>query len=161
MQNVITLGKKHVPLEQIVFVEPFDPESNPEFKPQKDFKARLVLLNRDRILTEETPAAFAEANGFRILAEDNVATNPAIAFRVESFEPTESFKPAKPYLTRLKWRDQEGRKQSKLLLTKPETVIAQVVRGDTPGADRKEPARRPTRTRSTRRDYSKLRAVTA
>lgn len=161
MQDVITLGKKHVPVEQIVFVEPFDPDSNPEFKPQKDFKARIVLLNRDRILTEQTPEAFAEANGFRLLAEDNVAANPAIAFRVESFEPTETFKPAKPYLTRLKWRDQEGREQSKLLLTKPESVIAQVVRGAVPNAEGKETARRPTRSRKVRREYNKLRAATA
>ena len=51
--------------------------------------------------------------------EDNVAANPATVFKVESFEPTENFKPTKPYLTRIKWRDQEGNEQSKLLLTKP------------------------------------------
>lgn len=160
MQDVITLGKKHVPIEQIVFVEPFDPAANPEFKPQKDFKARIILLNRDRILSEQTPETFAEANSFRLLTEDNVAVNPAIAFSVETFTPTDSFKPVKPYLTRLKWRDQKGAEQSKLLLTAPETVIALVVRG----ADAKgeaESERKPTRTRRARRNYAKLGAVTA
>ena len=52
MQDVITIGKRLVPVEQIAFVEPFDPTSNPEFKPEKVFKARIVLLNRDIVLTE-------------------------------------------------------------------------------------------------------------
>lgn len=160
MQNVITLGKKHVPIEQIVFVEPFDPTANPEFKPQKDFKSRIILLNRERVLTEQTPEAFAEAHGFRLLADDNVAANPAIVFSVESFTPTETFKPAKPYQTRLKWRDQKGAEQSKLLLTAPEAVIAQVVRGRAAAADA-ELVRQPTRTRRVRRSYAKLRPVTA
>lgn len=160
MQDVITLGKKHVPIEQIVFVEPFDPAANPEFKPQKDFKARIILLNRDRVLTEQTPEAFAEAYGFRMLAEDNVAVNPAIEFSVESFTPTESFKPAKAYQTRLKWRDQKGAEQSKLLLTAPEVVIAQIVRGQAAETNA-EAVRQPTRTRRVRRSYTRLKAVTA
>ena len=36
----------------------------------------------------------------------------------------------KPYQSRLKWRDQDGEEQSKLLLTKAETVIAVVLRGE-------------------------------
>src|ERR1700685_2766319 len=108
MENVITLGKRLLPIEQIALVEPFDPASNPDFKPEKEFKGRVVLRNRDTVLTEVTPQEFAAAQGFRLLTEDNVAANPVIAFSVESFEPTETFKPTKPYLTRLKWRDQEG-----------------------------------------------------
>jgi hypothetical protein len=34
MQDVITIGKRLVSLEQIAFVEPFDPANNPEFKPE-------------------------------------------------------------------------------------------------------------------------------
>jgi hypothetical protein len=108
MENVITLGKRLLPFEQIVLIEPFDPSSNPDFKPAKEFKARVVLLNRDTVLTETTPQEFASAQGFRLLTEDNVAANPAIPFKVESFEPTETFKPTKPYLTRLKWRRHSG-----------------------------------------------------
>jgi hypothetical protein len=54
---------------------------------------RVVLLNRETVLTEATPQEFANANGFRLLPEDNVATNPAITFRVGSFAPTEDFNP--------------------------------------------------------------------
>ncbi|GLR90895.1 hypothetical protein [Bradyrhizobium iriomotense] len=36
--KVITIGKKLVPVEQVAFVEPFDPAANPEFKPEKDYK---------------------------------------------------------------------------------------------------------------------------
>jgi hypothetical protein len=32
MQNVVTVGNRLLPLEQIAFVEPFDPNSNPDFK---------------------------------------------------------------------------------------------------------------------------------
>jgi hypothetical protein len=152
MQNVVTIGRRLVPVEQIALVEPFDPASNPEFKPEKPFKARVVLLNRDTVLTESTPQEFAETHGFRMLAEDNVVTNPALTFRVETFEPTETFKPTKPYLTRLKWRDQDGNEQSKLLLAKPETVIAIALRGETePGSARKNSPQRPSRPRTARR----------
>jgi hypothetical protein len=85
MEDVITVGKRLLPVEQIALVEPFDPTSNPEFKPEKNFKARVVLLNRDTVLTEVSPQEFAKAQGFRMLTEDNVAANPAIAFSVESF----------------------------------------------------------------------------
>jgi hypothetical protein len=78
MQNIITIGRKHVPLVHIVLVEPFEPSMNSEFKPEKDFKARLVLLNRETVLSESSPREIAETHGFPVLAEDNVATNPNI-----------------------------------------------------------------------------------
>jgi hypothetical protein len=110
-------------------VEPFEPpaEQPPRFTSDKDFKARVVLIDRYNVLTEDTVEAFAEANKFRRLPDDNVATNPAVRFRVETFEPSEGFTPRKPYQSRLKWRDQDGNEQSKLLLTKPETVIAVIL----------------------------------
>jgi hypothetical protein len=46
-----------------------------------------VLIDRYNVLTEDTVEAFAEANKFRRLPDDNVATNPAVRFRVETFEP--------------------------------------------------------------------------
>ncbi|RXH33340.1 hypothetical protein XH84_10250 [Bradyrhizobium nanningense] len=106
--KVITIGKKLVPVEQVAFVEPFDPAANPEFKPEKDYKGRIVLLNRDIVLTGQTPQEFAAEYELHLFTEDSVAVNRAIVFRVETFGPTESFKPAKPYKTRLKWRDLTG-----------------------------------------------------
>jgi hypothetical protein len=148
MQNVVTIGRRLVPIEHIALVEPFDPTSNPEFKPEKPFKARVIMLNRDTVLTEVTPQEFAEAHGFRMLADDSVATNPGIMFRIETFAPTEDFKPEKPYVTRIRWRDPDGNDQSKLLVSKPETVIAVALRGEAePGSDRRVPPRRPARSR--------------
>jgi hypothetical protein len=67
--QVITFGKRLVPIEQIAFIEVFDPASNPEFKPERDFKGRVVLLNRDTVLTEMTPHDFAAAHNMRLAAE--------------------------------------------------------------------------------------------
>jgi hypothetical protein len=146
MQNVITIERELVPVEKIAFVEPFEPLPDAPFKPEKPYKSRVVLLNREFVLTETPPAAFAEANGFRLLPDDNVATNPMISFRVESFAPTEAFKPSKPYQTRLMWRGPDGDGHSKLLLTKPEMVVEIALRGQTnPGSERKARPRRPTR----------------
>jgi hypothetical protein len=146
--TILTIGKKLISLEQVAYVEPFDPAANPEFKPEKDFKARLVLLNRDVVLTENAPKDFAEANGFHLLAEDNIAVNPSLAFRVETFAPTESFKPGKAYRTRIKWRDANGNEQSKLLVTEPETVVAELSRRGTDRvAGTKRSPRRPGRPR--------------
>ena len=125
--KVITIGKRLVPVEQIAFVELFDPSSNPDFKPEKDFKARVVLIDRGVVLTEQTPEAFAAEHELHLFAEDNVAVNQLISYKIETFEPTESFKPTKRYQTRLKWNDLAGGEQSKLLLTAPETVIAEIL----------------------------------
>src|SRR5712664_1921796 len=112
--KVVTIGKRLVPAEQVAFVEPFDPSSNPEFKPEKDFKGRVVLLNREIVLTEQTPQEFAAEHDLHLFVEDSVAVNRAISFKIETFEPTESFKPLRPYQTRLKWSDLSGDEQSKL-----------------------------------------------
>ena len=123
MPNVVTIGKRVIPLDQIAFVEPFDPTRNPNFKPSKEFKTRLVLLNREIVLAEENPRAFAESHGMRFLEEDQVGINPTIGFRIETFEATKDFKPEKPFQSRLKWRDEVGKEQSKLLLAKPESLV--------------------------------------
>jgi hypothetical protein len=146
--NVITIGRRVVTVEQIALVEPFDAAANPEFKPEKDFKTRVVLLNRDTVLAEVAPKEFAEAHGLRMLVEDNVALNPSIVFKVETFTPTESFKPSKPYLTRIKWRDGEGNEQSKLLVTGPQTVLAEILgrKAEEPASPKQAP-KRPARGR--------------
>ena len=155
-QNIIAIGRKRFPIEEIALVEPFEPpaEQPPRFTSDKDFKARVVLIDRYNVLTEDTVEAFAEANKFRRLPDDNVATNPGVRFRVETFEPSEGFQPRKPYQSRLKWRDQDGNEQSKLLLTKPETVIAVVLRGEAapvPGDPKKTPSEAPAPQRRARK----------
>lgn len=148
MSNFVIVGRRVIPPEHIALVEPYDPSANPKFQTTRDFKGRVVMVNRDSILIEETPQAFAEANGFRMLAADRVAANPVIHFRVESFLPADGFRPAKPYASRILWRDLDGNDQSKLLLSEPETVAAVVVRGeaDTTGS----PVARPRRARRPR-----------
>ena len=146
--QIITIGKRLVPAEQIALVEPFDPASNPEFKPEKTYLARVVLLNRDTVLTETSPQAFAEANGFHLLADENIAINPSMAFSVETFTPTESFKPQKGYSTRIKWRDPDGNEQSKLLVMEPEAVVLELSRrGAKPAEETKPLPQRPARSR--------------
>jgi hypothetical protein len=159
MENVLTIGRELVPVEQIAYIEAFEPPADGQFKPDKPYKGRVVLLNREFVLTETTPQAFAEANGFRLLPEDNVATNPAIPFRVESFAPTEDFNPAKPYQTRLMWRGPDGDGHSKLLLTKPEMVVAIALRGNTEAdSERKARPRRPAQSRGRRRAAPRVEA---
>jgi hypothetical protein len=62
-----------------------------------------------------------------LLAEDQVALNRLISFKVETFEPREGFTPTRPFKTRLKWRGSFGLDQSKLLLTEPLTVATVMV----------------------------------
>lgn len=130
MNNVVTIGKRLIPIEHIAFVEPYDPSTNPKLQTSRDYRARIVMINRDSVLTEQTPEQFAEAHSFRTLQGDQIGTNPSVAFRVETFEPAEGFTPSKPFATRLLWRDHDGNDQSKLLLAAPETVLAVVVRGE-------------------------------
>ena len=130
MNNVVTIGKRLIPVEHIAFVEPYDAATNPKLQTSREYKARIVMINRDSVLTEQTPQAFAEAHGFRVLEADQIAANPAVGFRVETFVPADGFAPSKSYVTRLLWRDRDGNDQSKLLVAPPETVLAVVVRGE-------------------------------
>ena len=149
--STVTIGKRLIPLDHIALVEPFDPSAHPGMKSDKAFKARVVLIDRQSVLTEETVEAFAQAHAFRLLAADQVVTNPAIRFGVETFVPAEGFEPTKPFLTRLSWRDLDGNTQSKLLLTPPEAALAIAVTGEskdeTPSpAPRGGGGRKPTAT---------------
>lgn len=146
MQTVVVIGREHVPIEDIALVEPFDRASNPSLTSKKEFNARVVRRNGRGILTEMTPQQFADTHGFRMLSADNVAVNPhpAIDFRVETFERSESFNPDKPFLTRLRWRGPNGEDRQRLLLTEPNTVVAVVLRGEPEsGADQRKPPPRP------------------
>lgn len=126
----IVVGRKHIPLSQVALVEPFDPAAHPGMRSDKAFKARIVLTDRQSVLTEDTVEDFAEAHGFRLIAQDQVVTNPAVRFSVESFVKAEGFEPTKPFASRLLWRDLDGNTQSKLLLSPPDAVLAIAVTGD-------------------------------
>ncbi|MCU1278055.1 MAG: hypothetical protein JWM53_1601 [bacterium] len=99
----------------------------------------MVLVNRESVLTEQPWQEFAGAHGFRVLAEDSVATNPALAFRVQTFEPTADFKPNRPYVTRVLWRDNDGNDHSKLLVTKAVDMVAIAVKGEAANAPSAQP----------------------
>jgi hypothetical protein len=136
MDNVIRISKRLIPIERIALFEPFVISTDQGLRSTKEFKARIVLLDKVSILSEETPEQLGVAHRFRMVAADRVATNPAVHFQVETFEPAEHFKPTRPFLSRLSWHDQDGNTQSKLLLAPPEIVLAVVVRGEeVPGAD--------------------------
>jgi hypothetical protein len=118
----------------IALIEPFDPSAHPGMKSDRAFKARVVLIDRQSVLTEEPLEGFAAAQGFRFLAEEQIAINPAIRFSVETFAPTEGFEPSKPFKSRLMWRDLDGNTQSKLMLSLPEQVLAIAVQGESGAA---------------------------
>jgi hypothetical protein len=65
-QNIIAIGRKRFPIEEIALVEPFElpAEQPPRFTSDKEFRARVVLIDRYNVLTEDTVEAFAEANKF-------------------------------------------------------------------------------------------------
>lgn len=130
MSSTVTLGRRLIPIEHVAYLEPFDSAGSARIQTDKPFQTRVVLLDRESVLTEEALAAFAEKHGFRRLSEDDIAVNPLVRFRVEAFEPMEGFTPPKPYRSRLMWRDRDGETQSKLLLTDPETLLAVAVRGE-------------------------------
>jgi hypothetical protein len=143
MNTNVTVGKRILPRCHIALVEPFDPASHPGIKTERAFRARVVLIDRQSVLTEDTPEAFTSAQGFRWLAEEQSGINPAIRFSVETFAPTEGFEPSKPFKSRLLWRDLDGNTQSKLMLSPPEIVLAIAVPSDSeaaPGGDGAAPS---------------------
>lgn len=150
--TTLTIGRRLVPLEQIAFVEPFDPAANPKIQTDKAFKSRIVLLDRESVLSELETEIFASDHGFRWIMSDQTATNPAIHFSVEHFEPAPEFTPRKPYRSRLVWRDLDGNTQSKLLTAEPATLLAVAVRGDAETDQASQPPSPPARRgRQTRR----------
>lgn len=130
MNTTVTVGKRLIPLEQIVLAEPFDPEAPSNLQTERVFKTRLVLMDRDSVLIEEDLLAFAERHAFRSVEKDGIAVNPSISFIVEVFSPSPGFEPKKPYRSRLVWRALNGERQSKLLLTEPDDALSITVRGE-------------------------------
>lgn len=159
--TTVTIGRRLIPLDHIALVEPFDPASHPDMKTDKDFKARVVLIDRQSVLMEDAIETFAAAHEFRLLVADQVITNPSFRFAVEAFAPSEGFEPTKPFKTRLSWHDLDGNTQSKLLLSEPETVLAVAVTGQpAPESENEKPraggGRKP---RQPRRRHARQRAV--
>lgn len=130
MSNVITVGKRFIPREQIALVEPFEVNPNSTFQTSRTYEGRLVLVSSESMLIEETAEAFAEAHQFKLLAADRIAINPEVRFQVESFAPGKDFNPTKPFVSRLLWRDFDGNRRSKLLLSEPEAVLAVIAPED-------------------------------
>jgi hypothetical protein len=130
MTNLVRVAKRLIPVEQIALFEPFVPDPESPLRTARDLKARIVLLDKNSVLTEETPEQLAEAHHFRFIAADRSATNPTVQYWVETFEADETFKPNRPYLTRLSWKGPDGLARSRLLLAPPETVLAVAVRGE-------------------------------
>ena len=59
MSNIVTVGKKLIPREHIAFVEPYEPSANSRLHTTREFHGRAVLLDRESVLIEELPQAFA------------------------------------------------------------------------------------------------------
>jgi hypothetical protein len=72
---IFEIGKLFIPSDQVAYVEPFDPSSSPEFKPEQEFESRMVLINRESLLVAAPMEEFVEKHGFKLLAEDQLALN--------------------------------------------------------------------------------------
>jgi hypothetical protein len=150
MREVLRSGKRLILIEEIVLVEPFATSADGTLQSDRDFKSRIVLLDKDTVLCEEPPEEFVSNYGFRLIAADRVALNPAIRFAVEAFEPTEGFQPLRAYRTRLLWKGPNGAAHSKLILAPPERVLAIVSRREP--AVRSSMSSRPSIARTLRDD---------
>ena len=159
MSDFIIIGKRLVPRDQIALVEAYEPSERNPLQTTRLFQGRVILVSRDSVLIEQTPEAFSEASGLRMLDADRTGINATIAFRVETFAPAPDFTPIKPYVTRLKWRDpRDGNDHSKLLLTPPEAVLSAVT-GKSPESKLPPPrgnGSRPRRARSSTSPKSEL-----
>lgn len=149
MNNVITIGRRLIPLDQIAYIEPFDPSSATGLETTRKFEARVTLLNRDNLLAEVAMGSFISEHKFRLLELDQVALNPLLDYRVEIFEPRDDFNSSKEFKTRLLWRDQRGNDFSKLLVMAPSDVLAVVMEAETAPPPDAKPGEAPAR--STRR----------
>ena len=157
MENVVIVEGNYVPNEDIVLVEPFVPRTDSQPRSGPTYNSRVVRLQGDNFLIRMTPDEFAKKHDFRLLPEDNVAINPALAmkFRIQKFEPTATYSPDKPYLTRLTWpaSNPDEAARWKLLLTKPDDVYAMLhTKNPQPSASPDSTPDGPTRPGRQRRD---------
>lgn len=160
MDNLIRINKRLIPLEHVALVEPYVADPNSPLRTSKDFKSRIVLLDKDSVLSEDSTEEFAARHAFRMIAPDGIATNPEVAYWVETFAPDDSFRPEKPFATRILWRAVTGFAHSRLLLAPPEAVLAIAVRGlreppNTEGDAEPQPARRKRPATPRKRELAK------
>jgi hypothetical protein len=71
----IDTGSEFVSRADIVLVQPFNPNENPQIRARGTHTCRVVLFERS-FLAPTTPQEFIEKHGFVSLAEDGVALNP-------------------------------------------------------------------------------------
>ena len=64
MSTTVTVGKRLIPIEHIALIEPFDAAAQSKLQTDRPFQARIVLIDRESVLTEEALAAFAEKHAF-------------------------------------------------------------------------------------------------
>jgi hypothetical protein len=60
MNETVTVGKRLIPFEHIALIEPFDTATQLPLPTERSFQARVILLNRESVLTEEPLATFPE-----------------------------------------------------------------------------------------------------
>ncbi len=75
MTNTVQIGKRLIPVEQIALIEPFEPSEQSNMKSTRPFQTRVVLIDRDSVLTEEALALFEKLSrpmppGFRFDREE-------------------------------------------------------------------------------------------
>lgn len=138
----IKVKNRLIPLEHIALFEPFDPTTQSLLNSDREFRSRILLIDRDSVLSEQSRDDLAESYRFRMLKEDGIALNPSVRFSVEAFVPNEGFKPTKAFKSRLTWKDQDGEQQSKLLLTLPEDALEVVMSHDDERPSRQTKGRR-------------------
>lgn len=149
MSDTIRVGKRLVPAEHIALLEPFVPSAQSPINSDKPFQTRIVLLDRESVLSEDAMDPLAESLSMKVIASERVAISRKLRFTIEGFAPSEGFKPTKDYKSRLVWRDLDGQPQSKLMLSEPDLLLAIAVRGDDQETDQQETPRLPNS--STRR----------
>ena len=131
MTTTITLAGRVLRRDQIALVEAFDPAAS-KLENAAGSQARVILSNGRNFLIPQTPAEFAEANGFRHLQQDNLALNPGFDFRVRTYNRAEgqSSNARAEYQTEISWGEGLSR-QWKNLKTDPDAVAAAVFSGKT------------------------------
>lgn len=140
MSTTVEIRGKQIATAHITLVEPFDPAKNTAIPNPQRFAGRVRLVDGTSLLIEQSPADFGRAHGFRVLGvPDNIATNPAVVYRVETFDLTEAqkrnpdFKPERKFASRLSW----GKSDSVLLQNDADTVASVVLKGQPDRSPRK------------------------
>ncbi len=134
---IIDIRGKKIARSNVTLVEPFDPAKASAVPDAERFKGRVRMKDGNSMLIEQAPADFARAPDvqFRHLgAPDDIATNPDVTYRVETFDLAEAqrrnpdFQPEREFATRLSWR-KGGKGESVLLVNDPDRVAAVVLMG--------------------------------